>query len=174
VYRSPDPFKAFQASKDILEMCINGKLEFENHALEGAVSSIVVIIADEQPTMASAAQMSFINSVVKGVDADYNSELLRMVREVTVDQIKDAMKDILLPAFTPGLANVVVTCATIMEEVTKKGFSESGFKTSVRPLSDFTEDYGLEVELDEDEENEEDEGEDDDEDDEDDEDEDEA
>jgi len=70
------------------------------------------------------------------------------------------MKDTLLPAFLPGKANIVVTCAPIMEEGLKKGFEESGFKTQVRPLAHFQEDYGFKADSDEeDEEDEEDEDE---------------
>lgn len=117
VYRSPDAFKAFAASKSMVEGYIDGKFAFEDHALEGAVSAIVVAIADDQPTMASAAQTTFTNAVVRGLEPDYLTNLLRQVRKVSVDEIKQAMKDLLLPVFTPGTANIVVTCAPIMEEV---------------------------------------------------------
>jgi Zn-dependent M16 (insulinase) family peptidase len=117
VYRSPDAYKAFKASKEIVKSYIDGSAEFEKAALEGAVSAIVVGLADEQTTMASAAQLSFVNSVLRGLKDDYNSELLRKVREVSIDEIKAAMKEVLLPVFEPGTANVVVTCAPIMEEV---------------------------------------------------------
>lgn len=117
VYRSPDAFKAFAASKAIVESFIAGKTEFESHALEGAISSIVVAMADEQPTMSTAAQVSFVNSVIRGLDKNYNAELMKKVREVTVPQIKKAMEDVLLPSFTPGKSNIVITCAPIMEEV---------------------------------------------------------
>jgi hypothetical protein len=67
--------------------------------------------------MFTAGQFHFVNSVVKGVDDDYNTQILKAVRNVTVDEIKKGMKEVLLPAFTPGVSNVVVTCAPIMEEV---------------------------------------------------------
>jgi Zn-dependent M16 (insulinase) family peptidase len=117
VYRSPDAYKAFSASKAILEGYISGKLKFENHALEGAISGIVVSMADEQPTMSSAAQINFVNSVIRGVGSDYNKQIMEKVRAVGVEEIKEAMKEVLLPAFLPGKANIVVTCAPIMEEV---------------------------------------------------------
>jgi Zn-dependent M16 (insulinase) family peptidase len=117
VYRSPDAYKAFAASRAIIQSFISGKSEFEDHALEGAISAIVVAMADEQPTMATAAQVSFVNSVIRGLGKDYNAELMKRVRQVSVMEIKKAMEEVLLPAFTPGKANVVVTCAPIMEEV---------------------------------------------------------
>jgi hypothetical protein len=67
--------------------------------------------------MSTAGQFHFVNGVVKEVDDEYNTRILKAVRDVTVDEIKAAMKDVLLPVFTPGLCNVVVTCASIMEEV---------------------------------------------------------
>jgi Zn-dependent M16 (insulinase) family peptidase len=67
--------------------------------------------------MSTAGQYHFVNGVIKGVDDDYNFRILKAVRDVTVDEIKKVMKDVLMPAFTPGVSNVVVTCAPIMEEV---------------------------------------------------------
>jgi Zn-dependent M16 (insulinase) family peptidase len=117
VYRSPDAYKAFAASKSILLSFISGESTFESYALEGAMSSIVVAMADEQPTMATAGQVNFMNSVIRGVGQNYNTELMRKVRLVSVSEIKKVMEDMLLPIFTPGKANIVVTCAPIMEEV---------------------------------------------------------
>lgn len=117
VYRSPDAYRAFAAAKAVVESYIDGTSKFEQHALEGAISGIVVGFADEQSTMATAGQYHFVNGVIKGVDDEYNARMLKAVRDVAVEQIKSVMKEVLMPAFTPGMANVVVTCAPIMEEV---------------------------------------------------------
>ena len=117
VYRSPDAHKAFAVSKQTVWDIASGKVPFEKSALEGARSAIVVSIADEQPTMSMAAQLAFINSVVRGVGNDYYPKLLEQVQKVTEEEIKEAMKNLLLKVFEPGTADVTVTCATIMEEV---------------------------------------------------------
>ena len=39
------------------------------------------------------------------------------MQKVTEEEIKEAMKNLLLKVFEPGTADVTVTCATIMEEV---------------------------------------------------------
>jgi Zn-dependent M16 (insulinase) family peptidase len=117
IYRSPDVHRAFNAGKKILQEYIDGTAKFEDHALEGAVSQIVCNLADEQATMSRAGQFHFVNSVVKGVDDEYDTNMLKRVRAVSVDEIKTVMKEILLPLFTPGKANLVATVAPIMEEV---------------------------------------------------------
>ncbi|KAI9818133.1 MAG: hypothetical protein M1827_000758 [Pycnora praestabilis] len=143
IYRSPDAYKAFALSKKVIEDFISGATPFDPPALEGAISSIVVAFADEQPTMADAAQLSFVNQVVRGLPADFNDTMLKMVREVGVENIKKVLESVVLPVFMPGKADVVVTCAPIMEEAIKKGFEESGFKPEVQPLTFFQDDYGL-------------------------------
>jgi Zn-dependent M16 (insulinase) family peptidase len=117
VYRSPDAYRAFNAAKNILEMFISGMRKIEEYELEGAISGIVVAVADEQTTMATAGQFHFVNSVIREVDSEYNTRMLKLVREVGREQIKSVMKDVLWPVFTPGRSNIVVTCAPIMEEV---------------------------------------------------------
>jgi Zn-dependent M16 (insulinase) family peptidase len=117
VYRSPDAYRAFAAAKKVVESYIDGTLKFEQYALEGAISGIVVGFADEQSTMAAAGQFHFVNNVIRGVDEEYNAKILKAVRAVGVEEIKKVMSEVLMPAFLPGKANVVVTCAPIMEEV---------------------------------------------------------
>jgi Zn-dependent M16 (insulinase) family peptidase len=42
VYRSPDAYRAFVAAKTVVESYISGEAKFEQSALEGAISGIVV------------------------------------------------------------------------------------------------------------------------------------
>ncbi|KAI3110316.1 hypothetical protein CBS147330_9934 [Penicillium roqueforti] len=77
--------------------------------LEGAISSIAVNFANEQMTAASAA--------------DHKEKMLKNVRAITVDQIKGALRDILLPMFTPKTANLIVTYTTVLEDP-HKGFED--------------------------------------------------
>ncbi|KAF4308857.1 Peptidase M16 [Botryosphaeria dothidea] len=146
VYRSPDAFKAYSTSRGVIEDFISGARPFEKHALEGAISTIVEGFADEQPTMVSAATLGFVNQVIKGIPKDWNKGMLEKVRAVSVDEIKAVLKELLLPVFLPGKANVVVTCATIMEEDLKKNLESVGFKPEVRTLASFQDDYGLKPE----------------------------
>ncbi|KAI9797030.1 MAG: hypothetical protein M1833_005863 [Piccolia ochrophora] len=143
VYRSPNAYKAFTAGKQVVESYISGATEFDTSALEGAISSIVVSIADDQPSMVAAAHSSFINQVIRGVPADYDAQLLKKVREVTVPQIKQVLESIVLPIFKPETADAVVTCAPLLEESIRTGFADEGFKVEVQPLSFFQDDYGL-------------------------------
>lgn len=117
VYRSPDVFKAFAASKKVVEDFISGATAFDSLALEGAISSVVLDLANGQSTMAKAAQQSFTRQVIRGLPNDWNTVLLKKVRSVTVSEIKMAMKEILLPIFVAQTSNLFVTCAPIMEEV---------------------------------------------------------
>ena len=117
IYRSPDVYKAFAASRKVVEDHISGATAFDPPALEGAISSIVVGFADESASMEQAADMSFVNQVVRGVPHDYSERTLRAVRGVSVDEIKAVLRELVLPVFTAGSSDVVVTCAPIMEEV---------------------------------------------------------
>lgn len=125
VYRSPDAYKAISASREAISKIASGDVPIDKHLLEGTVSQIVVMFADEQATMPSAAQQNFIQSVVRGLSRDWNKEVLRKVRDVTTDEIRHAMTEFILPCFEPGRSNVVVTCAKIMAEVSYASFQMS-------------------------------------------------
>lgn len=120
VYRSPDAFKAIAASRDSIRKVADGEVEIDRHLLEGAISQIVVMFADEQSTMPSAAQQNFILGVVRGLPKDWGKEVLRRVRIVTDDEIRTVLREMIMPCFEPGKSNIVVTCATLMTEVCNK------------------------------------------------------
>ncbi|KAL2351715.1 zinc metalloprotease [Cryomyces antarcticus] len=143
IYRSPDVFKAYEAAKKQVEGHISGTMPFDPPALDGAISNIVRRFADEQPTMGSAAAVSFTNQVIYGISKDWNNAILKQVRDVKVEQIKEVLQSIVLPVLQPASANLIVTCATIMEEDLVKNFKASGFRPEVRSLSSFQDDYGL-------------------------------
>ncbi|KAI9671573.1 MAG: hypothetical protein M1817_003625 [Caeruleum heppii] len=143
VYRSPDAYKAFATARQVIRDHLSGAVEFSPPALDGAISSIVVGFADEQSNMNAAAQMSFINQVIRGVPKDYVANMLRLVRAVGVDEIRDVVRQVVMPVFEPARSNVVVTCAPIMEENLKTAFEKDGFPVEVQPLSHFQDDYGL-------------------------------
>ncbi|KAH8693631.1 putative zinc metalloprotease [Talaromyces proteolyticus] len=167
VYRSPNAYKAFEASKKIVEDHLSGAVEFDPSMLEGAISSIVVSFANEQATLASAAQGSFVRQVIRNLPSDYKERILKKVRDITVDEIKEALRDIILPLFNAEKSNLVVTCASVLEEPIKKGLESFSFKPKVQLLKEFEDDYGLKIDGDDEEEEEEEEGSDEDESDED-------
>lgn len=89
--------------------------------------------------------------------------MLKKIRNVKPDQVRDVLKRVVLLAFQPGTANLIVTCSKIMEENLVKKFAEVGFKPDVQPLEYFQDDYGLKPKDGEDEPDEEDEEDDEDE-----------
>lgn len=117
IYRSPDAYKAYLAAKEQVESLATGKIALDRFALEGAISSIVMGFADEQPTMGSAANLGFVNQVIRGIPKEWGDEMLARVREVGKEQVVDVLQRIFMPLFRPETTNLVVTCGTIMEEV---------------------------------------------------------
>jgi Zn-dependent M16 (insulinase) family peptidase len=143
IYRSPDAFKAYKVSRQVVEEYISGERKFEKYALEGAISSIVMSFADEQPTMASAATCGFVNQVIKGIEKNWSDKMLPKVRAIQVEDIQEVLRDIVRPLFQPGKADLIVTCATIMQENLAANFADIGFRPRVEPLAFFQDDYGL-------------------------------
>ncbi|KAK4032931.1 Metalloenzyme, LuxS/M16 peptidase-like protein [Parachaetomium inaequale] len=161
VYSSPDASKAIEASRATVAKLASGEEPLDRHLVEVAVSGIVFGAADEQATMAAAAQQNYVVGVVRGLEPGWNRKILARVREVTGDEIRAVMKEVIMPVFEPGTSNVVVTCAPIMEENMVKALGAAGYKTQVQTLSHFSDDYGLEADEEEEEEEEDEEDDDD-------------
>lgn len=145
VYRSPNAFKAFHTGRTVVEDFVTGETEFDPLALEGAISSIVLSVANSEATMAAAAQMSFVRQVVRELPPDWNDRVLEKVRNVKAEEIRAVMKDIVLPVLTGVTANLFVTCAPVMAEEVMKGFQGMGFMPEVRSLVSFQDDYGMKI-----------------------------
>lgn len=117
VHRSPDSFKAFEASQKVLKAHITGEIEFDPSMLEGAMNGIVVSFADEQQTLTSAAASNFTHSVMKQLPEDHQETLLKKVRGTTVAEIKQVRESVIFDVFRPEKANVLVTCAPSLKVV---------------------------------------------------------
>jgi len=140
---SPDPFKAFIASREVVQDLVLNADSFDPFTLEAAVSSIVSGFAYAEATSVGAAESSFSRQVMKGLPKEWPSVILEKVKKVKVDEIRQVMKDVLLPVFEPTTTNLFITCAPIMEQKAAMAFSEIGFAPEVKPLAFFQDDYGL-------------------------------
>ncbi|KAL1840370.1 hypothetical protein VTJ49DRAFT_543 [Mycothermus thermophilus] len=167
VHSSPDASKAIEASRATVEGIVKdweaGKKKLDRHLVEVAVSGVVLAAANEQSTLAAAAQLNYVQGVVRGLEVGWNKKILERVREVTDEEIIGVMREVVLPVFEPGRSNVVVTCAPIMQETIAKALTDAGYKTQIQPLSHFYDDYGFKLEGEEDEEEDDDDEEDEDE-----------
>jgi Zn-dependent M16 (insulinase) family peptidase len=117
VYRSPDASKALLASRAAVGDLASGAVPLDRHLVQGAVSGIVMAFADERETMAAAAQQNFVRGVVRGLPENWSRDIMKAVRDVTFDEIRSVMQDVIMPVFEPGKSNVVVTCAPLLTEV---------------------------------------------------------
>ncbi|KAF3481641.1 cytoplasm protein [Arthroderma uncinatum] len=150
LYRSPNAHKAFEAAKQIVEGLLSESIMADSEmVLESAVSSIVSRFAAEQHTHYEAAHDNFIKEVIHGVPSDYNKTILKKIRAVNMGQVKEVLRDIIMPLFTPGKADLFVTCAPALEENISRGFKLAGFKPETRTFRDFEDDYGLKLDGDE-------------------------
>lgn len=117
VYRSPDATKAISASQETIRAIAEGDVPVDKHFMEAAVSQIVVMFAGEQSTMSAAAVQNFLLGVVRGLPLNWTEQVLAKVREVSVEDMKAVMRELLLPCFEAGKSNVVITCAPSLKEV---------------------------------------------------------
>ncbi|KAG0124799.1 Metalloenzyme, LuxS/M16 peptidase-like protein [Tuber indicum] len=143
IYRSPDAYRAWEASRKVINDHIDGTVAFNKHALEGALSGIVVSFADGESTMSAAATVSFINQVVHNQSKDYNMQLLKKVKEASVDDLRSSLKEFLLPIFQYDTSNNIIVTAPVKTDSIKAAYEKENFTVTVNPLSFFQDDYGL-------------------------------
>ena len=143
ISRSPNAFAAFVAIKEVMRSFALGERVLDSLDLESAVSSVVLGLANAEDTMASAAEISFVRQVMRGLPKDWPTIMLQRVRNVTAEDVRDLIRDVLLPVFEGRTSNLFVTCGPIMEKEIAQGFRGIGFEAEVKPLDFFQDDYGL-------------------------------
>lgn len=145
IYRSPNAHKAYIQSKRTVQALADGTTPLDDFAMEGAVSSVVVSFVDEQPTMAAAATIGFVNQIVRGIDKSWAAEFMKKVRNVSKEDVRSVLQDLVMPVFDTKSADLIVTCASIMQGELVQGFAEDGWKPEVRRLTHFQDGYGLDA-----------------------------
>lgn len=118
VHQSPNAHKAFEAAKKTVEDHLSNSIEVDStKVLEGAISTIINRFATEKQTYYEAAYDSFVKDIILDLPGNYNEALLRNIRAVDMAQVKGAIHDFILPLFTAGKADLFVTCAPALQEV---------------------------------------------------------
>lgn len=117
VDRSPDATKALVAAREIVSDIISGKHSINPAEIEAAVSKVVSSYMSYSESPAKAGEMDYIWTVVRELPADIVKKHLGAIGKVTEQDIRDILRDFILPLLTPGKSNVVVTCSKQLQEV---------------------------------------------------------
>jgi Zn-dependent M16 (insulinase) family peptidase len=126
IYKAGNAFNAYQKAKQVIQAFVDGEAQFEEMALEGAISSIVREFVDEKATIMDAARGEFVDTVVRGVGKGYNDWILAEVRKVGPEDVRSILKDVVAGVFVPEKADLVVTCGGNTVEVSFSFPGESG------------------------------------------------
>ncbi|KKA26608.1 hypothetical protein TD95_003425 [Thielaviopsis punctulata] len=145
VYRSPDVTKALLAARNAIQRIVDGEDLVTSHQMEGAISQLVNQWAGEQSTMTAAALSNFILGVVQNLPGNWNELLMSKVRAVTPEDMRTAMKEVLMPLFEAGRSNIVITCNPNLTDTLKNNLAMAKFETRVQTLDEFENDYGLQA-----------------------------
>ncbi|KAF2198253.1 zinc metalloprotease-like protein [Delitschia confertaspora ATCC 74209] len=137
IYKSPNAFSAYATAKKVVGEYVSGEKRLENLALEGAISSIVREFVDEKATIIEAAKGGYIDLVIRGVGKDWSDWVLKEVRKVEGEQVKQVLRDVVANVFEPGKTDLVVTCGGLMVDDLKEKFEEAGFQPQVKSLTEF-------------------------------------
>ncbi|KAI9148674.1 hypothetical protein HJFPF1_10715 [Paramyrothecium foliicola] len=139
--RSLDASKAIDASREIVRKIAEGEIQIETEMLEVALSQTILRIVRKQVNMPRAAEQKFVIQSIKDLPKDWLKQTLRQVKAVNTEDMKNVIKKFIVPLFTPGLSNVVVTCGETMCEDIQDAFIAMGYKTVRKQLSELYEDH---------------------------------
>ncbi|KZS93010.1 hypothetical protein SISNIDRAFT_454956 [Sistotremastrum niveocremeum HHB9708] len=144
LYRSPNAYKAFEEGAKVVRGLADGSIPLDQTVVDAAKSSIVYGVTKAVSTPGRAAMNSFANQALKGVSHDFNVQLLDKYQEVTIDDVRTAIKRRFLPLFDPSSSIAVVVSAPGKVEEISSSLTEAGFTVDNRVL-EVAEDEAMEV-----------------------------
>ena len=112
IYRSPDAYAAFEVVKNIMKRLETGAIALEDTFIEAAKSSVTFSIVSQEETASSAAEESFINTVLRRVEKDNSQKLLQAVLKLTKSDLQVALTKYLLPLFDPATSCGAISMPT--------------------------------------------------------------
>lgn len=132
--KSPNAKQAYEEAKTVLEGLVDGSIALDQNIVDGARSSLTYSYARASETVMSAAYTAYLDEVLKGVGKDSNKKLLEKFPDITLDQIRSAIKVYLVPIFSSDSAIGAVTVSTGKVDEVEQGFKELGFEVERRTL----------------------------------------
>ncbi|KAH9818516.1 zinc metalloprotease [Melampsora americana] len=132
IYSSPDSWKAFDEAGRVIKDLISKKHKFDELTLESAKSSLAYTTAARESNVVDAAYSSFTNMALKGISKDASRELLKKTKDITIDQVLEAIEKYFLPIFDAKTSLAVVASSPGKAESTAASLEAAGYRVEQR------------------------------------------
>ncbi|KAJ9111193.1 hypothetical protein QFC20_002687 [Naganishia adeliensis] len=134
VYRSPDAFKAFEAAGKVLRGLADGSTELDPNVVDAAKSTMSYTFARREGNIGAAASTVLLNEVFKHIPADAGARTLASLKNITVEQVRQAMIKYFVPLFDAKSSFIAVASATGLTDKIESELKEFGYNVEVRQL----------------------------------------
>ncbi|KAJ9101136.1 hypothetical protein QFC21_003354 [Naganishia friedmannii] len=134
IYRSPDAFKAFEAAGKVLKGLADGSTELDANIVDAAKSTMSYTYARREGNVGAAASTVLLNEVFKNIPADSGARTLASLKNITVDQVRDAMVKYFVPLFNAQTSFLAIASATGLTEKIQAELKDFGYHVEVREL----------------------------------------
>jgi Zn-dependent M16 (insulinase) family peptidase len=134
IYRGTDAGRAVSVAKDIVGKLADGTNEFEETFIEGAICSIVNVIAINESNSYEAAVSQFFNDYIKKRGPHFNSQFMAAIRRVTKDDLQRVINKYFVPMFDPTSSIVFIACHPSMVDALHELFKGQGYIVTVNAL----------------------------------------
>lgn len=99
--------------------------------IEAAKSELAFFTANQQATLATAAETSFVNQALRGVPQSYQRDLLARAGKVTKSEVEAAIKKWLMPIFDPATSIAAVATSSGKLDAIQKQLKDIHFDVTV-------------------------------------------
>lgn len=131
IYRGSDGAKAIEVTRDIVLDLANGKTEFEQESIEGAVSAIVNVLATHENSHYYSAMAKYFDDVIRKRGPNFKERFMKQLREVNKDDLYRVINQYFKPLFDSNHSMVFVSCNPSMVDSLASLLESSGYNVVI-------------------------------------------
>lgn len=124
-YRATNCVSAYKEAKNIVNAQLTAGAKWDQNLFESAKSSLIFEIIEREKSVGDVVTQS-LRSYFKRVDHDYNRQLVRLISQVTIDDLNQVGPKYVAPLFNPETSKTSIVCHPSKIEEIAAGFKEMG------------------------------------------------
>ncbi|KAG0690230.1 hypothetical protein C6P40_003540 [Pichia californica] len=135
IYRGADLEKSYSVAKKIVEDFASGKTPIDDSLRQGAVSSIVNKLTENQSNYSDSATSQFYDDILVKRGPNYNTKVMKALSLITNEDLVDIFNKYFINLFNSDKSVCFISCNPAKAEGIEKFFTEQKYEMDVQHIA---------------------------------------
>lgn len=135
VYRGADPVGCLKEAKKIVLDLADGKVDFDEESLQGAISSKVNMLVSALESNSNTSERKFLDFILRQSGPNELLNMINRIHDVTISDLKELFPKYLKPIFHPDTSSVFAAMNPSMIENVETYLKEEGWNVNITSVT---------------------------------------